>query len=236
MQPCDHVRDPPDVPFAAVHDRGIGRGLREPHRSPPRERVVLGSDEHAARCEHEDELEIRRRDIHRTEDEVHLVGAKPLQPLATRSRPHVHPGAGVPVPEPLEVLGHHVGGGGPPGRNPELLRDLSPILLSEGVGKAVHARHYRHGHPEEPVADRGKGNARTLPLEEGHSEIVLQRAHQLGDGRLAQEDVLGRPRDALESGRVTESAELLQPVAPGEGRSVFWHDGNDLLQEQIFSI
>ena len=78
-----------------------------------------------------------------------------------------------------------------------------------------------------------KGNARTLPLEEGHSELVLERAHQLRDGRLAEEDVLGRPRDALQPGRVTEGAELLQPVASDGGRPAFQVGSNGLLRWKI---
>ena len=198
--------------------------------------MILGGDEDDRGLEQKDEFEIGRRDIHRTEHEVHLVSAKPAQPLVPRADPHVHRGTRIPVPESLEVSRDDAGGGGPSGRDPELARDHSPVPLGEGVGQAVHPRDHRHRHPVEPATVRREGNAGTVSLEEGDRELVLEPAHELGNGGLAQEGVLRRPGDAPKPRRMTERAKLLQPVAPGVGGSVYRHDVSICLRWLLFLL
>ena len=112
-----------------------------------------------------------------------------------------------------------------PGRNPELPRKLAPVPLGERVGQPVHPHHDRHRRLVEPAPGGGEGDARPAAFKKGDEELFLERPNLLGNGRLAREEVLGRPSDAPQAGRMAERPELFQAISLGATRLLCSHFG-----------
>ena len=188
--------------------------LRDLHRLAPGEWMILGGDEHEIGREDRAKLEIGRGEVHGRQDDVDLVGPQPTQSLASVRDPDVDADVGVAMPELPQVPRQHHGGGRLAGRDVEGPRRDPAVPLDERVGEPVEALHEGARELVEPCAGRGEGDARTASFEQGDRQLLLQGADLLRNGRLTREYVLGRPADALETRRVTERPELLEPIPP----------------------
>ena len=176
--------------------------------------MVFGCDEDELGITDPVKLDVLRCNVHRGDDQIHLVVAKPTHPLLTGTGLHLDPRIGIALLEPLQVRRQEIGCGSLPRSDAQSVRNDTEVLFDERVRQPVHPVHQGHGAPIEPLADRAEGDAGTAALEQQHPELLFQRADLHRHRRLARHDLPGRPGDAPEPCGLTERPELLEPIAP----------------------
>ena len=158
------------------------------------------------------------RSVHRQQDEVELVGAKPPQPLRADAGPHVDPNPGAALPKPLKVPRQQIGGGGLSGSDDKSARNCPELSLGKGVRQTVDCLYQGHGEPVKALARAGEGNAWAAAFEQRNTELVFECAYLMRNGRLTRPHAFGRPREAPERGGLAERPELLEAIALPVGR------------------
>ena len=76
--------------------------------------------------------------------------------------------------------------------------------------RALHFPQDQAGLLGEQLAELRERDAARMPLDQGDTQLLLQRFHRLGKGRLGDVQPLGRARQAWRLGNDEELAELAQ--------------------------